>query len=387
MAGTSSICYVEARRSFGRVYSKSKFLVEGPFVDNANGVIETTKQIIQIKNLNAALNTMKLFGSMMKYVDVSYTDLTETEVASITESLSENCVDSLIELNLQNCYGLIMEQLKKSFKKVNATVFSTHPTKAFSIGTMTLSKLYPNLKRLDVNIAQIDQWPIVGEKFPHLQSLAIVIPKPNYDAMPNISGLLNASRSINTLQLKYSSLELLQKASEVLHDLKVLSVNEFTDNFYEGLPIQFNNVSNVRITSSVDNAQNPENLAFKQLRSLSLNLDFNLNGKWIDFFGNAQNHGLEMLELTTNAVKTDQLKEIATLQPHLKWVTITCKTPIPADEIVGFLENSKYLTLLELQSAAIGASELSILKGQLQHHWHIEYVKLDEEQSHIRFIR
>lgn len=387
VAGTSSGCYVEARRSFGRVYSKSKFFIEGPFIDEINGIFETTKQMIQIKNLNAALNMMKLFGDMVKYMDISYTELTEADGASIAESLSENCANALIQLNLRNCHGSMMDKLNKSMKKVNATVFSTHQSKTINMGSMTLSKLYPNVKRLDVNIAQIDQWNMIGEKFPHLQSLAVVIPKPKYNGFPDIASLLNASRSINTLQLQYSSIKLLQIANEVLSDLKVLNINEFTDDFYDGLPIQFKNVSNVRITSSVDNAQNPENLAFNQLQSLSLNLNFDLNDKWVHFFENAHNHGLEVLELTTNALKTDQLKEIATHQPHLKSVKISCKNLVPANEIVSFLENSKHLTLLELHSAAIGASELSILEGQLQQYWHIEYIDLTEEQSHIRFIR
>lgn len=391
-ASKSALCFIEARSSFKRVYSRSKFYIEGPFVDGTNAVTETNKQLIQIKNLNAALNTMKLFGDMVQYVDVSYSDLSEDEGSSIGEYIVENCATSLIELNLKNCYGTVLNKLQKPFPNINNTIFSTHQVKAFDVAaeTLTLDKMYPSLKRLNVNVANVNHWKIVGDKFPHLRALTVVIPRPEYTNFPDIAKLLNESRSINSLALTYSSLDLLRRASQVLPQLKVLQLNEFADNFYEGEKIEFKNVSMVRITSTrkVESAQVPESLAFKHLQSLSLSLSASgLSDKWINFFEQPKSQSVESLELSLNGVLSNQLTAIARHQPHLNSVVIKSEKTVPSDEIVSFLENSEHLTWLVLQSGFIDVAELSILEGRLQPMWLIEYIDLNAESSRIRFIR
>lgn len=382
-ANLSATCYVEARQSFERRFSKSQLFIEGPFDDKP---IETTNQYNRIKNLDAALNVMRLFGDLIQYMDISFTNITSENATLISQYIVDNCVNSLIELNLRDCYGSVLSGMQKPFKRVNSTVFSTHPTESFQFGSMRFNKLYPHLFRLKVNIANLSDWSIVGNEFPHLKLLTVAIPKPKYGKQPDLPSLMNSSRSINTLKLQYSSLEILQYASKMLSDLQILYINEFADDFYEGLPIEFENVINVQIISSVDNAQNPENLAFKNLQSLSLSLSFNMSDLWIQFFKNPNDQTLEFLEISTIAVQSNQLKQIAIYQPNLKWASIKCKQNVPAIEIVNFLENSKHIKLLELQCGTIDASELSILDGILQQNWHIENID-HSEGTHIQLIR
>lgn len=352
---------------------------------------EINKQLIQIKNLVAALNTMKLFGDMVQYVDVSYSDLNEDESSSIGEYIVDNCAASLIELNLKDCHGTVLNKLQKPFPNINTTIFSTHQSKSFEIAaeTLTLDKMYPSLKRLNVNVANVNHWKIVGDKFPHLRALAVVIPRPEYTNFPDIAKLLNESRSINSLELTYGSLDLLKRASQVLPQLNVLQLTDFADNFYEGEKIEFKNVSNVQITSTkaVESAQVPESLTFKHLQSLSLSLASGLSDKWINFFEQPQSQSVESLELSLTGVLGNQLKDIAKHQPHLKQVVIKSGKKVPSDEIVSFLENSGHLTWLDLQSGFIDVAELSILEGRLQPQWLIEYIDLNAESSRLRFIR
>lgn len=378
---------MEARNAFKRSYGTAKIFIEGPLVTGDDGITEINKQIIHIKNVEAAVNALQLFSDMIHFVELSFADLDETNATTITTAV-ENCANSLIELQLKNCFGSILDNFKDTFPNVNVTAFSTHSTNALTIGTNTLKldRLFPNAKHLSVSITDVDYWKVVGDSFPQLKVLSIVHPKPTYTAVLDIGNLLNNSRSINSLALSYSSLATLQTASEALSELNVLQLNEFADDFYTGTDINFKNVSNLRIATSTNNAQVPEKLSFNGVKSLTLSLGYNFTDKWHEFVRNTNKH-VEWLNQKTLGLNADELKTIALDSSHLKLATIASDLKMPTAEIISFLEHSPQLEWLDVECALIDTAERNVLEGWLEKTWLIEYLELTDQLNRMRFTR
>lgn len=379
---------METRNAFKRTYGTAKFFIQGPLDTSGDGITETNKQIIYIKNVDSAVNALKLFGDMVRFVEISFADLDETNSATLTTTVVENCANSLVELQLKNCFGSILDNLQKPFPNVNVTVFSTHSTNALTIGTNTwkLNRLFPNAKRLSVSITNIDYWKVVGDSFPQLRVLNVVNPKPTYSAVIDIGSLLNNSRSINSLTLSYSSLALLQTASQALTQLNVLELNEFADDFYTGTDINFQNVSTLRIATTIINAQMPEKLSFNGVNSLTLSLGYNFTDEWLQF-AQKTSQRVEWLTLKTLAINADDLKTIAHEATQLKLASIVSDLKMPTTEIVSFLEHSPKLQWLDVKSALIDAAERNGLEGLIEKTWLVEYLELTETVNSMRLTR
>lgn len=390
-AVTSAMCFVEARNEFKRTYGTAKFIIEGPLAtdeDEDGSITETNKQIIHIKNVAAVENTLKLFGDMVHFIELSFTDIDEMSATTISTAVVENCANSLIELQLKSCYGTILNSFQTAFPNVNVTAFSTHLSKPLQIGTDTwkLNRLFPHAKQLSVDIQKIDYWTVVGDSFPQLKMLSAIHPKPTYSALPDIGSLLNSSRSINSLALWYTSMALLKTANEALPALNVLQLNEFSDDFYTGTAINFQNVSNLRIITSINNAQVPEKLHFNGVKALTLSLGYDFTDKWLQFVRKISQR-VEWLAIKTLAINADELKTIAQDSLNLKLVSITTVQKMPTTEIISFLEHSQQLEWLEMECARIDNAERNILEGWLERTWFIEYLQLTDQLNHMRFTR
>lgn len=389
-AATSAVCFVEARKAFKHSYATAKFFIEGPLVtgDANDGITETDKQIIHIKTVDSILNTVKLFGDMVQFAELSFADVDETNAATISAALVENCANSLIELQVKSCHGSILDNFQQQFPNVNVTAFTTHSSNALQIGTGTwrLSKLFPNARQLSVDLRLVDYWTVVGDSFPYLKMLSVVHPKPTYSAVPDISSLLNNSRSLNSLTLSYSSLGLLKMASESLPELNVLQLNEFADDFYTGTDINFRNVSNLRIATSTNNVQVPEKLNFDGVKGLTVSLSFNFTDKWLQFVRNTS-RSAEWLNIKTLAINADELKTIAQDSAHMKLATIASDRQIPTAEIRSFLEHSQRLEWLEMECPLINTAQRNALEGWVAQTWLYEYLTLTDQLNRMRFIR
>lgn len=387
---TSAGCFIEGRNAFKRVYSSSKFYLEGPLLDkdDSGSIIDINKKIIHIKSVDLVENTLKLFGDMIHFIELIFTEIDATSAIAISSTVVESCTDSLIELQLIGCHGTILDSFQKSFPNVNVTAFSTHTSTELQIGanTWTLNRIFPNAKHLSVNIAKFDYWTVIGDSFPQLKVLSLAHPKPTYSSAVDFSKLLNNSRSITSLTLWYSSMALLSTASNVLPELHVLQLNEFADDFYTGTNIVFQNVSNLRILDTKNNVQVPEKLHFNGVKALTLNLDYNLTAEWRQFVRRTS-QPVEWLNLKTLAFSADELKTIAHESTQVKLATIASAQKMSIMEIVNFLEHSTQLEWLVVESALIDTADRNALEGWIENAWLIEYLDLTDQFNRIRFTR
>lgn len=335
--------------------------------------MDYNKQSVRINNFNVTQNVLNLFGDMVQFINISFIDINAVKGNEIGGSITAHAIESLKELHLRNCHGSVLDAMNRPFPNVTIASFSTHSTDRFEIGsnTLKLDRMFPNLQRLHVKIANVDDLKFVGDEFSELRSLIVDLPEPRTLAIADIEFLFRGSSSINTLTIHRSSLKLLKSASRLLSKLKVLRIFDFSNDLYQGNQIQFKNVYHLYITSTRSDAQIPEKLVFHQLRKLSLNLDFGFTDQWIQFFGNQVSKSVEVFEIKANAFTKDQLLAVAEHLPNIKVASIMTEKKVSAETIINFLATSKQLFILQIQMALIDVAERKQLYETLQHEWDI----------------
>lgn len=325
---------------------------------------------------------------MIQFLDISFEYMDKVLGQQIGGFVTNNCTESLVEFHLRNCYGNVLDELTKSFGKVNIATFSAHATDKFVMGlkTLQLSKMFPKLRRLYVRIRTALDWKLIGDAFPHLRTVTLELPEPDHLTVPDVETFFKSSPHINSLTMRYTSLKLLKVASKFLPQLNVLQILDFSDEHYDGSQIQFKNVSRLNITSTQYNQQIPKKLAFYQLRLLSLNFNFDFTDQWIQPFANQASNSIDLLEIQSTALRNSHLTTIAAHQPNIKLAIILSDEKVSADAIVQFLEKSQQLSSLHMQIGLIDMTERKILEERLMAVWNVDYYYMVNSIT-IRFSR
>lgn len=319
-------------------------------------------------------NVLNTFGDMVQFINISFNDINVIKGREIGSFIAENAIQSLKELHLINCHESVLDELNRPFPNVTIASFSTHSIDAFAnANTMKLNQLFPNVKRLNVKIANVNDLQFVGDTFTDLRSLIVDLPEPRTLSMTDIEILFKGSSTINTLTIHRSSLKLLRAASRILVNLNILQLLDFSDDSYQGKPIQFKNVYHLHITMTRTNSQIPQQLVFHQLRKLSLSFDSGFTDQWIQLFSNQVSKSVQVFDIKAMTFTQNQLLKIAQHLPNIKVAAIRSDKKISSDTIIRFLDTSKQLFSLQVQCALIDVCERKQLDEQLQHEWDIMY--------------
>lgn len=369
----SEKCYSEARNAFNRTYSQANFIIEGPF----GGSINYIRKTVRIRNLYLTRSILRIFGDLIHFLEISFDNINELVGNEIIGLIQDSCTESLQQIHLKECYGNILNPLKKPLPNVYIATYSTslsYDLKRNSTGLMfKLSELLPKLVRFHVKLANINDWEMIGDKFPHLRSLNVELPDPVSATQPNVESLFENSRNINSLIIRYSSLKLLKAASTFLNNLNILEISDFAISEYDGEKIRFNNVSHLNILSTCSDDQIPEKLLFNKVQTLTMRLGYEFTDKWIRFFRNLGSKTVEFIDIKSDTVTSKHLIAIADTQPNIKIVTISSRTEISADAIVSFIEKSPELFKLQIEMGLIDVNDRQMMEDKLQHRWDIMY--------------
>lgn len=369
ISAISAKCYAEARNAFNRSYSQANFIIEG-----GTDSILNIRKTVRIKGMTPVRKVMRIFGDLIHFLDISFTNIFALDGKEIMEMVSDNCTESLSQLHLKECVGNVLSPLIKPFPNVGiATYWTSFGNALGSSGlSMKLNELFPKLQHLQVKIRNVDDWQMVGDRFPYLRSLNVELPEA-VSAQPNIESLFENSPTILSLTIRFSSLKLLKAASIYLNDLSTLQLFDFTVEKYDGDRIQFTNVNSLDIFSSCSDDQIPDRLMFSKLRRLTMHLEFEFTDKWIRFFRNHRGKTVEYFDFYAEALTKKQLLLIAETQPHIRLANIECVKEISADAIIGFIERSSNLFQLQTQMSLIDVRERNMLDEQLHNEWDIKY--------------
>lgn len=370
-ANNSSFCLSEARCAFNRTYRNANFYIE-PFT---GGFYEYKKQTVRIKNFNMTRNILQRFGDFMQFIDITFESVNETENMEIVRLINDNCTESLIQLHLRNCYGSVLDGLKKPYRKVNKATFSTNLLVEFNVSTstQTLDQLFPSLKYLDVSITITNDWKFVGNNLPKLRSLSVAFPKLSDPYEPNVESLLDNSPNLTSLAINNGSLWILSAASVRLTNLKLLRIYAISNDNYEGDDIHFEHVTRLYMRIFQNMQRIPEKLVFHKLKIMELDLRFELTDQWIQFFEKQPNQTVEYFYLNAKSIAQKQLATVAKHQPNIMWANINTSTKISPDAIVDFIDRSEHLFVLSLMifNDSYDIFERNYFDVKLQHNWSI----------------
>lgn len=381
-AVNSSSCYTEARNAFILTYRKANFYIEGPLVGkNSSGIYEFAKQTVRISKFQAIEDTLRIFGDLVHFLDISFSQINETSKKSIIEFINDNCTESLTQLHLKNCDGLTLNEFEKPFYKVKRTSFlsSSNPSNVKSKILIKLDQVFPELRSLNLKIVNVDDWSLIGNEFPNLRNLYIDLPEPTDEIYPDLGSLFKKSQKINSLQINYISLGMLKEANNFLLDLRKLDILvDIFDDSYDGDQIHFSNVTHLHLYSAHNNPQVPAKIVFTQLHELYLNIKESFTDEWIKFFENQQKKTIYVCQLNFGDLNNKQLITIAEKQPNIQWATINPgnATNLTVDAIVTFIEKSKKLSLLEFSRDSVNVAERAILQDKLSRYWTISTGKV-----------
>lgn len=322
---------------------------------------------------------MRIFGDLIQFLDISFANITESDGIEIIGLINDNCTESLSQLHLKECFGNVLNPLNKIFRNVYIATYSTSSVNDLKIASnglsLKLSEIFPKLARLQVKIADINDWQMIGDEFPYLRSLVIDLPEPVCmdTKQPNVASLLKNSPNINSLVMRYSSLALLKVASTSLSNLKVLHLLDFSMCEYDGDKIYFKNVVSLDILSTCSDEQIPDKLVFNNVHRLTMRFDFRFTDRWIRFFRNLGSKTLEFLDIELDAMTTKQLLAIADTQPNIKIARIVSAMEISGDAIIGFVQRCSNLFELQIEMGLIDVNERNMLEERLHNEWDITY--------------
>lgn len=370
-AGKSAQCFSEARNAFNRTYGATNFYIDG----TTGGILDYNKQSVRIKNFNATQSILNLFGDLIQFINISFIDINQSNGNVIATTIAAKCSISLRELHLMDCHDMVLNGMTQSFRYVRHASFSTRPNGNFRIGsdTLRMHQMFPNLIRLAVKVGNIKDMDFVGDKFPRLRSLTLGLPEPEFFAVNTIERLFQSSPSINKLILHHSSLELLQIVSENLHNLKVLQLFDFFNDFYAGQPIEFKHVNSLAIKSTRSNSKIPETLVFHQLQTFSLSLNFRFTDEWIQIFSNQMKKSIEFVQIESYRFTSHQFMSIVKMLPNVRIASIRSVKKIPINVIIEFLTENQQILVLNLKTALINVTEREWMEDKLQCDWDINY--------------
>lgn len=357
-----------------RKYEKTTFNIKGPFTTNdESGIDESKAFVVDMKHYETIRNILKTFGDLIRSLSITFNYIMdESKAREIVGDISNNCTQSLLQIEFNNCYGTVLQKLNNYYPNVYILSFSTDKYRDLKTnGSLNLSKVFFRVNQLQLQISNPIDWNVVGEKFRHLTSLTVDLPS-NSDP-PDVGNLFANSPNINSLDISFSSLDILQAASVFLLNLRRLVLRGFSDYPYIGRRIHFENVTFLDLISMIcDSELIPKILVFHQIQHLKLNLpDFTDN--WSKFFTNQQGKTIEYFDIKADSFTNEQLTAIADSQPNIKWTKLVSRTQIPTNAIVNFIKKSSQLFRCQISCRLNDIAERDLLEEQLETDWNIEF--------------
>lgn len=339
--------------------------------DEQNGIDDANKISVQIKHFKTIENIFRTFGHLIQVIKISFYYIEEANGTEIVSFISDNCTESLLELHLNDCYGKILSKWTKPFLNVTEASFSTDAYRALKNNSLTvrLDAKVPHVQRLSVKITNVNDWQVVGNKFPHLKSFSVELPNPTRGSRPNVENLLKNSRNINSLSISYTSLDILKSARDYLPNLNVLKIYGFSNDAYGNHRIKFEGVAVVEIVVIDEDELIPKKLAFDRVRAFNLQLQFDFSDEWSSFFEKFDGKMVENIELAADSFTGKQLSIVAEQISHVKMASITSRMAISADAIVDFVGRTHKMIFFQLKGRFIDATECEFLEQQLQDNW------------------
>lgn len=330
---------------------------------------------VSVHHFDMISNILDYFGEFMEDVWMGFQTNNTDENRKMIKYLNDRCFKSLKRLNLDYCYGDLLDELKNSFVKVTELSFSSEEKEELIVNEgQSISKLFPNLKSLRIKHPSESDWEFIDGHLPFLTELfwEKEWKKDNISNALMIK-FLKKNQQIKIFRMSSAQMTFLRDLSEALPALEMLKIEYFSayqPNFEDISTIHFNSVKKLSLKTH-EMERMIDNCTFNQLDILSLEStekETKTRSEWLQIISRQINPNLRTLKIKFEKLSLIDLLIIPDKFPYLESVNIECDSIFSHQDIMKFIKMLNNLSTLTLQFE-IEESEMYDLRQTLSQNW------------------
>lgn len=313
---------------------------------------------IKIQDYKMILNTLRIFGGEIRRLKMVYNSVDVIKSKVITRAINKYCANSLIELELDECFDSVLNYMPKPFKQVKHLIFGKSFRGMSPYKVLPMNELFPQIQHLSLFLTTFDShYPICY--LPQLQHLNLDI---NSEYENQTVNFIQMNPHIRSIDLRSPTSKILDSVNRVLLNLENITISLYT---VEDNTMHFDSVTKFKAKDSVFY---PGNVAFSKLHELSMNCYGEKCDHWIDFLKKHRN--ITRFHIGNSNMNDDQFNRITDL-PNLIEMSISHLQgePFQIETIVRFMENHDKIMKFNLGSCR--QSEKDIFRRKFEDHWTI----------------
>lgn len=354
-----------AANVYKRKFFNKTIEIRGPFSENAFKFIETDDTIV-VGNFELTAKLLHHFGSYVSVLGVNFWENSKGQIKQIVAMVNVKCA-ALKEFRVKSRDEDVLSEVKKPFYSVEDVDLDGLFTKSNS--GLELNEMFPKIRKLSLGFTYLKN-KMATVRFPkllHLEIPHLVKPELNDD----IKQMIKLYTRIESLTLRFSSMNILKLVSDSLPNLKQLQLNaislDLPDNVDEHICL--NSVMSLSVTSNIEPFARLVDLEF--VEEFTLDCTSYIPDIWIDFI--VRHAHLKKLTVIDGEIDNAQLAKLVGKMPNIVQVSVKMAHDVTVDTIFKFLESSPTLLQIEIISSdeVDGEGTMRTLKHLLKDKWSI----------------
>lgn len=374
----SKECLDEARDVFLNQYSKVNFVMHGPIVVHKHGIYfdsdYRTAYFQNVLNFDYLINN---FGDLISLVEISFDAIHIKNAKNVIKLLNINA-ETIEKLKLENCKGNVLDELTQTFQYAHHLLYSSSSVDKLQIKSKNrkMCDLFPELNFLHLQHTGVPAWEFIVGTFPRLRKLIVELPrssKQNNILTVHLVKFLKMNTYIQNLVIENSNLRLLQEVNATLTQLESLELLDLSENYdnLECPAIQFSTVEFLAIESTqIDEI--PLNIMFERLSAFNLKIQQDLSDKWLTLIFFQINLDVRRINIDAHDLGLEYFLKMPNFLYHVKMIYIICQSSFKTNDLVRFVEKSKYLRFLDMRIYMTSQDQLR-LNASLSTNWEVKF--------------
>lgn len=383
-------CWVHSEEAFNRSFYHYALNPSDSFNKDTTEIINRDTRTIHIDDLKLIQDLIDSFGHLIDFIVIDFLEIDLIKGKKFIRSLNEaKCSAFITKLGLINCRSNVLDAFNTNFlfPKLTYLRFSSSPMHNFKIRSdLKIENIFISGVALKVGNTKTSDWSFFNGNIPGLIHFAVKLPKSLAESQIDeslIIQFLQENPQIFRIQLDYCNLNFLHEMSEAIPNLQDLMLNYLSDDYLNyDYTVHFQNVKYLYI-KTIDN-KIPEQLMFDHLRRFDLVISPKFTDKWVKFMAEHINKDFDEFRLNTGLMDREQFGHISKNGLRFRIAQIYCLSPILADDIFSFIENSVLLKGLQV-ICRMEKAEMNRFKENFPANWQIE--KLSETVAKMTLIR
>lgn len=326
---------------------------------------EELDNAIDINDDETSMKLIEHFGTFIKKLTIDHADNSKTD--EIIAKASRNCKGlEILSVNVSRAYNAFAK-VQQPFESVTDVSIKCIKCK-LSNEILNLNEMFPNMRKLSLNIMQLDEPQKIESRFANLKHLHLEYVRPGLEFAKSYEKTIMFNPQVQILKIVDSTTDFLEFISKNLPNLEHLDIG-YIQRAATLNEILFASVKSLTVRSGVNYLSHY--ISFDQLEEFTSEY-FGDVSEWINFLG--RHSTVRKLTILNAAMYQRQLLTLRSHVPNLVEATLALPSGIPVDSIVKFINKLPQLKKLEAQffsNQMFAGDKLTQLSKELQGSWTI----------------